>query len=124
VLQLIPTSIIIWLATVISLAVGTYCKQSNSVHFAHIWITILKVVVTVIAVVNCLRFYGRFKKILKQHGVILKLFTFKGIIGINVFQTVRSPLSPPRREEILLTRPPSSSSISSQAKTSSNPPNT
>jgi hypothetical protein len=87
VLQLIPTSIIIWLVTVISLAVGTYCKQSNSIHFAHIWITILKVVVTVIAILNCLRFYGRFKKILKQHGVILKLFTFKGIIGINVFQT-------------------------------------
>jgi hypothetical protein len=93
VLQLIPMSIIIWLATIISLAVGTYCKQSNSVHFAHIWITVLKAIVTTIAILNCLRFYERFKSALKQHGVILKLFTFKGIIGINVLQTVRP--SPP-----------------------------
>jgi hypothetical protein len=40
VLQWIPMSIILWIATVISLAVGTYCSNSNNIHFAHIWVRI------------------------------------------------------------------------------------
>jgi len=87
VLQFIPTSIIIWIATAASLAAGTYCKQSNSFHFAHIWITALKFIVTTIAVLNCLRFYFRHKQILKKHSIFFKLFTFKGVIGLNVVQT-------------------------------------
>lgn len=40
VLQYIPISIILWIATAISLAEGTYCINSNSVHFAKIWVSI------------------------------------------------------------------------------------
>jgi hypothetical protein len=88
VLQFIPTTLIVWVATVISLAVGTYCKASNSIHFAHIWLTIIKVIVATIAIVSALKFYGQHKATLSQHGILLKLFTFKGIIGLNVVQTV------------------------------------
>ena len=88
VLQFIPTSIIIWVATVSSLAAGTYCKASNSIHFAHIWLTVLKVIVATIAILSCLRFYKQHKEKLQQHKILLKLFTFKGIIGLNVLQTV------------------------------------
>lgn len=38
VFQLIPVSIVLWIATAISLAVGTYCETSNSPHFAHLWV--------------------------------------------------------------------------------------
>lgn len=87
-LQFIPTSIIIWLATVISLAVGTYCGASNSPHFAHIWISVFKMIVTTLAVLAVFRFYGRMKAQLQPHKVFLKFFAFKGIIGLNVLQTV------------------------------------
>lgn len=93
VLQFIPTSIIIWIATAISLAVGTYCKQSNKPYFAHIWLTILKGFVTTVAIINSLRFYGKNKAKLLKHRILLKLFTFKGVIGLNVLQTVSSSTS-------------------------------
>jgi hypothetical protein len=41
VIQWIPVSIVLWIATVISLAVGTYCGTSNKPHFAHIWVFVL-----------------------------------------------------------------------------------
>ncbi|KAJ8116211.1 hypothetical protein OPT61_g2311 [Boeremia exigua] len=87
VLQFIPSSIIIWIGTIIALAVGQYCRQSNSVHFAHLWITIFKFLVTTVSIVCCLRFYGHNKPKLLQHKILLKLFTFKSIIGLNVAQT-------------------------------------
>ncbi|KAH6621926.1 organic solute transporter Ostalpha-domain-containing protein [Boeremia exigua] len=87
VLQFIPASIIIWIGTIVALAVGQYCRQSNSVHFAHLWITIFKFIVTTISILCCLRFHSRNKPKLLQHKILLKLFTFKSIIGLNVAQT-------------------------------------
>ncbi|KAJ4399857.1 hypothetical protein N0V91_009128 [Didymella pomorum] len=87
VLQFIPSSVIIWIGTIVALAVGQYCRQSNSVHFAHLWITIFKFIVTTVSIVCCLRFYSRMKTQLLQHRILLKLFTFKSIIGLNVAQT-------------------------------------
>ena len=101
-LQFIPTSIIVWLATAISLAVGTYCKQSNSIHFAHIWIAIIKFIVTVIAIVAVIRFYIKNKAKLHQHNIWLKLFTFKGIIGLNILQSVSEYCGHKTRHERLL----------------------
>ncbi|ENI06331.1 hypothetical protein COCC4DRAFT_135661 [Bipolaris maydis ATCC 48331] len=87
VLQFIPTSIILWIATAISLAAGTYCKQSNSVHFAHIWITVLNAYTTLLAIICSLRFYKRNKPLLQKHSIILKLATFKGVLGLNILQS-------------------------------------
>ena len=96
VLQFIPVSAILWAATAISLAAGTYCKQSNSPHFAHIWITVLKAYSMVLAIIYSLKFYKRNKPLLSKHGIILKLLTFKGVLGLNFFQSVRiSPLTQP-----------------------------
>ncbi|KAL5121565.1 hypothetical protein ACEQ8H_000637 [Pleosporales sp. CAS-2024a] len=86
VLQFIPTSVIVWVATVIALKAGTYCKASNSIHFAHIWLSILGAIFPTIAILSCLRFYTPHKQKLAQHGILLKLLTFKGIIGLSVLQ--------------------------------------
>jgi hypothetical protein len=88
VLQFIPVSILIWIATAVTLAVGVYCKQSNSVHFAHIWISTVKFFATGIAIICCLRFYSKHKAKLLKHSILLKLFTFKSIIGLNALQSV------------------------------------
>ena len=38
VLQFIPVSVILWIATATSMAAGTYCATSNKLYFAHIWV--------------------------------------------------------------------------------------
>jgi hypothetical protein len=92
VLQFIPISIIVWLSTCITLAAGVYCGASNSRHFASIWLSVIKLVCTVLAIMGVLRFYKRMKTHLAPHNVFLKFFAFKGIIGLNVIQTVRLSL--------------------------------
>jgi len=89
VLQFIPTSIVIWISTAATLATGAYCKQSNDVHFAHLWLTILVGYTTTVAIISSLRFYKKNKKLLQKHRIILKLVTFKGILGLNFLQSVR-----------------------------------
>lgn len=86
VLQYFPVSIIVWIATAISIAVGTYCAASNKPKFAHIWIQVIKILSTIIAVLACLRFYKAKKDQLAPHKVMLKFMAFKGIIGLNVLQ--------------------------------------
>ncbi|KAF2654308.1 hypothetical protein K491DRAFT_475875 [Lophiostoma macrostomum CBS 122681] len=87
VLQFIPISLLLWLVTVITVAASVYCAQSNSIHFAHIWVQVIKVIFTTIAVLSILRFYKMMKAKLHVHNVFLKLFAFKGIIGLNALQT-------------------------------------
>lgn len=83
-LQFIPTSIVVWVATIITVATGTYCAQSKSVHFAHVWISTLKVIITTVALLGVLRFYKFMKHHLQPHGMLLKFVAFKSIIGLNV----------------------------------------
>jgi hypothetical protein len=70
------------------MAGGVYCEGSNSIHYAHIWVIVLKVFVTSIAIVSVLKFYKNMKRHLAPHTVLMKLISFKGVIGINVLQTV------------------------------------
>ncbi|KAL5398528.1 hypothetical protein PMIN02_001393 [Paraphaeosphaeria minitans] len=86
VLQYFPVSIVVWLATANSLAVGTYCGASNKPRFAHIWLQVIKIVSTTFAVLACFRFYKIKQDRLAPHKVILKLLAFKGIIGLNALQ--------------------------------------
>jgi hypothetical protein len=87
-----PISVILWIATAVSVAAGTYCKRSNSVHFAHIWLKVLQIYSTTVAILSSIRFHKGNETKLKQHGILLKLLAFKGIIGLNGLQTVCSPL--------------------------------
>jgi len=87
VLQWIPVSILTWIATVIALAAGTYCATSNKPHFAHIWITLIRMFSTVFAISSILRFYGRSKPILKSRGTMKQLICFKILVFLNFVQT-------------------------------------
>ena len=75
--------------TVVALAENFYCEASNKPRYAHIWVTVLKVIVTVVAIVASIRFDKEMKKQLAPHKAMLKLFSFKGIIGLHAMQTVR-----------------------------------
>lgn len=37
--QWVVVSVLLWIATAGSLAAGTYCETSKSIHFAHIWVS-------------------------------------------------------------------------------------
>jgi len=87
VLQWIPISILTWIATVIALAAGTYCATSNKPQFAHIWITIIRMISTALAITSILRFYGRSKPVLKSHGTMKQLICFKILVFLNFIQT-------------------------------------
>lgn len=88
VLQFIPVSIVLWVATIATFATGTYCKQSNSFHFAHIWLAILDAYTTTVAIFFSVSFYNRNKELLQKHRILLKLFTFKSVLGLNFAQSV------------------------------------
>lgn len=85
-LQYFPVAIFVWLATAITIAIGIYCGASNKPRFAHIWLSVIKVVSTVVAVIACFRFYKMKKEQLAPHKVMLKFAAFKGIIGLNALQ--------------------------------------
>jgi len=87
VLQWIPVSILTWIATVIALAAGTYCATSNKPHFAHIWITLIRMFSTAFAISSILRFYARSKPILKSRGTMKQLICFKILVFLNFVQT-------------------------------------
>jgi hypothetical protein len=96
VLQYIPASIIIWVATCITLGAEVYCAASNSPHFAHIWLTVFKAITTIVAIVAVFRFDKKMKSQLAAHKVMVKFFAFKGIIGLNLLQTVCHITGQPR----------------------------
>ncbi|MCJ1454278.1 hypothetical protein MMC28_004630 [Mycoblastus sanguinarius] len=88
VLQWVPISLILWIATAISLAAGTYCITSSNIHFAHIWISIIRTISTIIAITALLGFYKRFKSVLKPRGAFKQLLCFKFIVILNFLQTL------------------------------------
>jgi hypothetical protein len=93
VLQWIPVTIISWVATMIALAAGTYCLTSNNIHFAHIWITIIRAFSTAMAIGGILRFYNHSKDVLKPRGALKQLICFKVIVFLNFLQTVSPEIS-------------------------------
>ncbi|OCL02017.1 DUF300-domain-containing protein [Glonium stellatum] len=87
VLQFIPVSVILWIATAASMAAGTYCATSNKLYFAHIWITVLRGFSEGMAIFCVLRFYKIKKAELSPHKAMLKLIAFKGIVFLGFLQT-------------------------------------
>ncbi|KAH7130203.1 organic solute transporter subunit alpha/Transmembrane protein, partial [Dendryphion nanum] len=81
-LQFIHTCMIVWLTTVISVAVGTYCAQSQSPRFAHIRIAIPKVLITTIYLIAVLQCYGRMKHRLQPHVMLLKFIALTRTLSI------------------------------------------
>lgn len=68
-------------------ASGTYCANSLSPKFGHLWSEILRSVGVGAAVVAIFRFYGRMKKLMKARRGFYKLLCFKLIVGVRFLQT-------------------------------------
>lgn len=68
-------------------ASGTYCANSLSPKFGHLWSQIIRTVGVGAAVLAIFRFYGRMKKLMKARRGFSKLLCFKLIVGVRFLQT-------------------------------------
>ena len=83
--------IIATLMTIVDIAshaAGTYCDTSLSPNFANFWVTVIKNVAIAVAVTAVFRLYGRLKPMpeFSVHKPLLKLLSFKLIVGLNFIQ--------------------------------------
>ncbi|MCJ1282678.1 hypothetical protein MMC26_002003 [Xylographa opegraphella] len=86
--QYIAVATLVALITDITQATGIYCNNSNSVHFAHIWLTIIRAISAAAAVLAIVKFTMAQKPNLPRHRIMFKLVAFKLIVFLNFLQTI------------------------------------
>lgn len=70
-----------------SLSTNDFCSSSLSPRYANIWVTILRTISTVLAVVALFTLYSSTKPLLAPRRAFSKLLCFKIIVGVNVLQS-------------------------------------
>ncbi|KAN0092106.1 DUF300 domain containing protein [Hyaloscypha variabilis] len=78
--------LILLVVTEITQAMGTYCATSNKIYFAHIWVTIITLISTAVAIMSIIRFYKAQKPVISGRKPLPKLIAFKGIVFLNFIQ--------------------------------------
>ncbi|PMD33849.1 DUF300-domain-containing protein [Hyaloscypha variabilis F] len=78
--------LILLVVTEITQAIGTYCATSNKLYFAHIWVTIITLISTAVAIMSIIRFYKAQKPVISGRKPLPKLIAFKGIVFLNFIQ--------------------------------------
>ena len=115
VVQYLPVTIVVAIATDGTEATGIYCRNSNGIHFAHLWVyfhqifrtgwellltrlqlVIIQSVSVAVAIMSIIRFMKERKGTFGPHGLIGKLLAFKLIIGLKFIQDVCPSPSPTR----------------------------
>ncbi|MCJ1293399.1 hypothetical protein MMC34_004953 [Xylographa carneopallida] len=86
--QYIAVATLVAIATDITQATGVYCNNSNSVHFAHIWLTIIRAVSSAVAIVAIIKFTTAQNRKLPRQRIMFKLVAFKLIVFLNLLQTI------------------------------------
>ena len=140
--QWVVVSVLLWIATAGSLAAGTYCETSKSIHFAHIWvsnqsfavpkflpltplqITIIRMISVGLALISIFTFYKRTSTAVKPYGALKQFISFKSLVFLNFLQTVCSPYILNIPVESWLTLSFSSFSTSYEEETTSTHPPT
>ncbi|KAJ6008472.1 hypothetical protein N7540_012448 [Penicillium herquei] len=72
----------------IAQAFNVYCLDSNKPGFAHIWLELLQEVSVTIAINAVIRFYANTKNYMKEHKPLLKLLSFKLIVGLIFLEQI------------------------------------
>ncbi|PSN67366.1 DUF300-domain-containing protein, partial [Corynespora cassiicola Philippines] len=83
-------------------ATNVYCKESNSIHHARIWVQILEILSLVTAMLCLLQFYSQTKSFLAPHQPLLKFVAIKLVVflfyvqsfTISLLTKSSGPLSP------------------------------
>lgn len=80
--------LVLLVVTCITQATGKYCETSTKFYFAHIWVIIITMLSTVVAIMAILRFYKVLKPTINHRKPLLKLVAFKGIVFLSFLQEV------------------------------------
>jgi hypothetical protein len=78
--------LLVLIVTEITEATGSYCATSNKLYFAKIWLTLITLVSTTIAIFSILKFYKVLKPNIDSRKPLSKLMAFKGIVFLNFLQ--------------------------------------
>ncbi|KAG4421053.1 hypothetical protein IFR04_005816 [Cadophora malorum] len=78
--------LILLVVTEVTEATGVYCATSNKPYFAHIWVTVITLLSTIIAIMSILKFYKALKPRINHRKPLSKLVAFKGIVFLNFIQ--------------------------------------
>ena len=77
------------LVEIITEATHTFCKESKSPQFAHIWVQGFHIASVVICLIGLLRFYKKMKPRMADRGALHKFMAIKLLVFITVVQKVR-----------------------------------
>ncbi|MCJ1380884.1 hypothetical protein MMC17_003993 [Xylographa soralifera] len=86
--QYIAVATLVAIVTDITQATGIYCNNSNGVHFAHIWLTIIRAISAAVAILAIVKFTMAQKRNLPRQRIMFKLVAFKLIVFLNLLQTM------------------------------------
>ncbi|KAJ5759507.1 hypothetical protein N7520_006663 [Penicillium odoratum] len=82
--------VIFWVAIAQSVAAAfdRYCLDSNKPAFAHLWLQIVQEVSVTIAINAVIRFYANTKDYMQEHKPLMKLLSFKLMVGLIFIEQV------------------------------------
>ena len=86
--QYTPVAIVLGIAQDATFAAGVYCVTETNVHFAKLWLTIIKAVSTTVAVLSILALVTRMRSVMPNKRLFFKLFAFKFIVFLEFIQNV------------------------------------
>ncbi|KAJ6010880.1 hypothetical protein N7451_002292 [Penicillium sp. IBT 35674x] len=72
----------------IAAAFDRYCLESNKPAFAHLWLEIIQEVSVTIAINAVIRFYANTKEYMKEHKPLMKLLSFKLMVGLIFIEQI------------------------------------
>ncbi|KAJ5594916.1 uncharacterized protein N7459_001124 [Penicillium hispanicum] len=88
VLQYPVVNFIVAIAQCITQAAGIYCLESQNRHFAHLWLNIIQIISTGVAVMAILGFYKNLKSYMTEYKPLMKLLAFKLIVGLVFLEKI------------------------------------
>lgn len=79
---------VLMVGQIVTSANGTYCEESLSFHYAHIYLTIGNIVVTTAGLGALIAFYLEFRDDMKPHRPTWQLISFKLEVLVNLIQSI------------------------------------
>ncbi|KAJ5923778.1 hypothetical protein N7454_009023, partial [Penicillium verhagenii] len=87
-LQYPIVALLVAIAQCITAAFNRYCLGSNQPAFAHLWLELIQEVSVTIAINAVIRFYANTKNYMKEHKPLMKLLSFKMMVGLIFLEQV------------------------------------
>ncbi|KAJ5173351.1 hypothetical protein N7492_005944 [Penicillium capsulatum] len=88
VLQYPLVAFILAIVASITEARGTYCLDSNDLHFAYFWLNVISIISVALAIGAIILFYRHTKSYIAEHKPMIKFMAFKLMVGLVFLETI------------------------------------